>query len=193
MDVRDAVSLLAPARDQLGGAGSWVDLGCGAGTFTRALAELIPAGSDIEAVDRDASALRRIPREHHGLSITTRQFELDHRPLPWSALRGVLMANALHYVPVAADFLARVRACLRPGGQMLVVEYDTDEPNPPWVPFPISRSTLARLAIGAGFVSCVPLGDRSSRYGGRMMYGALLGTAGTGAPLPNEARGGSRA
>jgi SAM-dependent methyltransferase len=178
MDVRDAVSLLAPARDQLGGAGPWVDLGCGAGTFTRALAELIPAGCEIEAVDRDAAALRRIPREHHGRSITTRQLDLADGALPWSALRGVLMANALHYVPTAADFLAAVRACLRPGGHMLVVEYDTDVPNPPWVPFPLSRSTLARLAIGAGFVSCLPLGDRTSRYGGRSMYGALLATAG---------------
>lgn len=182
MDVRDAVSLLAPARDQLGGAGPWVDLGCGAGTFTRALAELIPADGSIEAVDRDASALRRIPREHHGLAITTRLFDLDRSPLPWSALRGVLMANALHYVPVAADFLPTIRACLRPGGQMLVVEYDTDEPNPPWVPFPISWSALARLAISAGFTSCLPLGERSSRHGGRMMYGALLGTAGAGVP-----------
>lgn len=182
MDVRDAVSLLAPARDQLGGTGPWVDLGCGAGTFTRALAELIPAGCEIEAVDRDASALRRIPREHSGIAITTRQFELDRGVLPWSALRGVLMANALHYVPTAADFLPTVRGCLRPGGHMLVVEYDTDEPNPPWVPFPISRSTLSRLAIAAGFVSCLALGDRSSRYGGRTMYGALLGTPGGGAP-----------
>ncbi|MBC7898257.1 MAG: class I SAM-dependent methyltransferase [Cytophagaceae bacterium] len=176
------MSLLAPARDQLGGAGPWVDLGCGAGTFTRALAELIPAGCEIEAVDRDASALRRIPREHHGIAITTRQLDLERGPLPWTARRGVLMANALHYVSTAADFLATVRACLRPGGHMLVVEYDTDEPHPPWVPFPVSLSTLERLAIGAGFISCVPLGDRSSRYGGRVMYGALLGTAGGAAP-----------
>lgn len=182
MDVRDAVSLLAPARDQLGGAGTWVDLGCGAGTFTRALAELLPAGCDIEAVDRDAAALRHIPREHHGLSIATRQLELVGGALPWSALRGVLMANALHYQPSAADFLATVRACLRPGGQMLVVEYDTDTPNPPWVPFPVGRSTLARLAIDAGFTSCHPLAERSSRYGARMMYGALLGTAASEVP-----------
>ena len=182
MDVRDAVSLLAPARDQLGGAGPWVDLGCGAGTFTRALAELIPAGCEIEAVDRDAAALRHIPREHHGLAITTRQLDLSGADLPWAALRGVLMANALHYQPAAAEFLAKVRACLRPGGQMLVVEYDTDEPNPPWVPFPVGRSTLERFAIGAGFTSCLPLAERSSRYGARMMYGALLGTAGRDGP-----------
>lgn len=193
MDVRDAVSLLAPARDQLGGAGPWVDVGCGAGTFTRALAELLPAGSEIEAVDRDAAALRHIPREHQGLRITTRHLEVNDGPLPWSARRGVLMANALHYVPNPGDFLATVRACLRPGGQMLVVEYDTDDPQPPWVPYPVGRSTLARLAIDAGFVSCLPLGDRASRYGGRMMYGALLGTAGGDAPVPNEARGGSPA
>lgn len=186
MDVRDAVSLLAPARDLLGGAGPWVDLGCGAGTFTRALAELLPAGCDIEAVDRDAAALRRIPREHHGVKIATRHLELDGSPLPWSSLRGVLMANALHYVRNAEAFLAMVRVCLQPGGQMLVVEYDTDEPHPPWVPYPVGRATLGRLAIGAGFSAFLPLAERSSVYGGRMMYGALLGT-------PNEDPSGSRA
>ncbi|MCC6317132.1 MAG: methyltransferase domain-containing protein [Gemmatimonadaceae bacterium] len=178
MDVRDAVSLLAPARERLAGGGPWVDLGCGAGTFTRALAELLPPGSAIEAVDRDAAALRRIPREHHGLSITTRHFDVEREALPWVDLRGVMLANVMHYTRDAAALLGRVRAVVRPGGHVVVVEYDTDDPQVPWVPHPVSRASLARVASSAGFVAVEPLGERPSRFGGRTMYGALL-SAGT--------------
>lgn len=98
MDVRDAASLLAPVRPRLHSPGPWVDLGCGDGTFTAALAEQLPSRSTIEAVDRDADALRRVPPLHAGIVIRTTQCDFDARPLPWSGLAGVLMANALHFV-----------------------------------------------------------------------------------------------
>lgn len=174
MDVRDAVALLSSARDRLTDAGPWVDVGCGAGTFTRALAELLPSGCTIEAVDRDAAALRRIPREHHEIAISTRHLDVGRDALPWDGLRGALMANVLHYLPDAGAFLERVRAVVRPAGHVIVVEYDTDDPQAPWVPHPTSQATLARVALAAGFTSLEVLGDRPSRYGGRTMYGALL-------------------
>ena len=37
--------------------GTWADLGAGAGAFTLALAELLPAGSAIYAIDRDRGSL----------------------------------------------------------------------------------------------------------------------------------------
>jgi trans-aconitate methyltransferase len=41
---------------------SWCDLGCGSGTFTTALAQLLAPGSRIHAVDFDQRALERISR-----------------------------------------------------------------------------------------------------------------------------------
>lgn len=35
----------------------WADLGCGSGTFTNALFHLLPAGSQIEAIDRQFNTL----------------------------------------------------------------------------------------------------------------------------------------
>ena len=36
---------------------SWADLGCGNGTFTRALIDLLPQGSHVTAVDREQQRL----------------------------------------------------------------------------------------------------------------------------------------
>ena len=47
----------------------WCDLGCGTGTFTTALAELLAPGSTIHAVDLDQKALEEIPDRYDGVQI----------------------------------------------------------------------------------------------------------------------------
>src|SRR5207247_6318326 len=44
--------------------GTWADLGAGEGAFTLALADLLPPGSTIHAVDRDAGALDELARRY---------------------------------------------------------------------------------------------------------------------------------
>jgi len=61
---RDAVDLLADSGVDALEPTTWADLGCGDGTFTLALGDLLSSDSTIHAVDRDASALRRIPSVH---------------------------------------------------------------------------------------------------------------------------------
>ncbi len=173
MDVRDAANLLAPARPFLESAGPWLDLGSGDGTFTAALAEQLPPQSTIEAVDRDAGALRRVPTVHAGIAIRTTQLDFASLPLPWSGLAGVLMANALHFVAEQESLLEQLAAALRPNGHLLVVEYDTNTPKGAWVPYPVSAGSLALLATATGFAPPIALGRRRSLYGGTI-YAALL-------------------
>jgi len=177
MRIRDAVSLLSPPGRQLQPAGHWLDLGAGDGTFTRALAELLPAGCTIEAVDRDASALRGVPATHNGVPIRTTRRDFSALPLPWSGVAGVLMANALHFVEGAEELLRALGASLLPNGALLVVEYDTDVPKGPWVPYPVSARSLQALAQSAGFAPPVALGRRRSQFGGEM-YAAILRSPG---------------
>ena len=60
MDHEDHVRLL---RAGVEGSGRvWADLGAGRGAFTLALADLLGAGGEIHAVDRDAGALRENAR-----------------------------------------------------------------------------------------------------------------------------------
>jgi ubiquinone/menaquinone biosynthesis C-methylase UbiE len=158
-----------------GPGGVWADLGAGTGNFSWALAELIGQAGTIYAIDRDAKAIRqiqqRIEQADPGAAIIAQQADFT-RALDLPALDGVLMANALHFIRDQPAALALVAGYLRPGGRLLVVEYDLRAPVP-WVPFPISLARLGQLAAQTGFESPVEIGRRVSRSSGGAMFAAL--------------------
>jgi SAM-dependent methyltransferase len=150
----------------------WIDLGCGGGTFTLALAELLPHGSSIVAWDMNAFALKHIPKHHHGVSISTQQVDFLRTPLP-TGLSGILMANALHFVKDRDHFLSAANKALAAGGTLLLVEYDSDVPLPPWVPYPVSFHDSATLLPQHGFTTPQRLGSRPSAYGHGDLYASF--------------------
>ena len=169
MTVEEAAALIADSRvDGM----TWADLGCGEGTFTLALATLLPRGSVIHAMDQEASVLRRIPPSCSGTSIVTHAGDFTRVRLPFDGLDGVLMANSLHYV---ADQPAFLRACERvlARRRFLVVEYDTDRANR-WVPYPVGKAALGRLFGMAGYGRIEMLGSRRSVYNRAPLYAALM-------------------
>ncbi len=152
MDHRDHVNLLRPA--QLESGGSWADLGAGSGAFTLALRELVGAQASITAVDRDKARLGELERAWRGrfgdtasLHLLVADFNL---PLDLPALDGLLMANSLHFYPDKVSLLRQVGALLKPGGWLLVVEYNVDKENM-WVPYPCSFRKFQALAREAGY------------------------------------------
>lgn len=153
---------------------TWADLGAGSGTFTLALANRLVPGSSIYAVDRDARALAKIPDSHNGVIIRQHPADFVSDALPVPTVDGLLMANALHYVREKSVFLEKVKAHLSPTGCFLVVEYDTDQPNPPWVPYPLSFPSLTSLFRGIGFERVRKVGERRSIYGRANLYAVLI-------------------
>jgi SAM-dependent methyltransferase len=171
---KDHVNLLRRAVPGLGGI--WADLGSGAGAFTLALAELIGPAGQIHSVDRDRRALRqqeRIMRRRFPDTAVIYQTADFTEPLELPLLDGVLMANALHFQPRPAQesVVRQIRSYLRPGGRLILIEYDTDQGNP-WVPYPLSFSTWQALAERCGFAGVALLVERPSRFLGRM-YAAV--------------------
>lgn len=155
MDHADHVALLRPGiptNDQ-GKGGVWADLGCGAGAFTLALADLLGPGATIHAVDRDGRALAENAAQVHtrfpGVALLPVRADFT-QSLDLPLLDGVVMANSLHFVRVKLPVLRAVRALLKPDGRLLLVEYNADSGNP-WVPHPLSYPTWERLAAEAGF------------------------------------------
>ncbi len=151
----DHVALLRPARLPLGG--TWADLGAGSGAFTLALRELVGPEAQLYAVDKDGGRLRELRGDYEkrfGSSASLHTVQADFaRPLDLPPLDGALMANSLHYFRDGEDkvnVLQHVRAMLRPGGALLLVEYNVDAGNM-WVPFPLSFQTWQALAPRAGF------------------------------------------
>ena len=164
MDHRDHVGLI---RAGVEGAGPrWLELGAGEGAFTLALADLLGPAADILALDRDASALRRLaaelPARFPGRRLRTVTGDMRDA-VPDGPFDGVLAANSLHFLTDPVAVLRRVAAVLQPGGRLVVVEYDADEGNR-WVPHPFSSGWFAVLAGEAGLRDPHEIGRVPSRF-----------------------------
>ncbi len=176
MNARDAVALLTNAVPRR--AGVWADFGSGDGTFTEALAQLLGAGSMVYAVDRDPHALRSLTRlvRVDGVQVIpvvadfTRPQELPGTAL--QALDGMLFANALHFVADPVVVLGRLVAWLRPGGKVVIVEYDRRAANR-WVPYPIAPGRLAEIATAVGLSEPAITATRPSSFGGNLYVAQL--------------------
>ncbi len=153
-----------------GPGGVWADFGSGRGAFTLALAELLGPGSQLYSIDRDAGALRDQARlmadRYPGVLLRTVAADFTHplRP-PLPALDGLVMANALHYVPdrQKAAVVQLLKGYLAPGGRWLLVEYNVDRGNP-WVPHPLAYPTWETLARQCGFEHVRLLAMRPSSF-----------------------------
>jgi len=169
----DHVALLAGGVTQDEG-GTWADFGAGTGAFTLALADLIGPHGVIHAIDRDRAALAELRSAFVSAvpqaELRVRAADFTRR-LDLSELDGVVMANALHFVDDKAAVLALIRGYLRPGGRLLLVEYDSDRGNT-WVPHPLSFETWRDVAAEAGFVGTRKLATVPSRFLQRI-YSAL--------------------
>ena len=165
MDHRDHVNLLRPAG--LAPGGRWADLGAGSGAFTLALRELVGPEAHLYAVDRDRSSLRELERSYlsrFGDTVNLTLLPEDFsRPLSLPPLDGLVMANSLHFFKDKESLLRRVASLLKPGGVLLVVEYNVERGNL-WVPHPLSFETLRGLAPGAGFSEPRLLGTHPSSF-----------------------------
>ena len=168
MKTSEAVALIEAAVPR--GKGVWADIGAGDGTFTRALVELLGRDARAYAVDRDARALASLRRwaEREGASVIPVEADFTlPLELP-ELLDGLLVANALHFVRDAEGVLARLAALVRPGGRVVIVEYDRRAASR-WVPYPISTDRLPALAAAAGLSTPTITSTRPSAFGG-MLY-----------------------
>lgn len=162
----EMVALIRGGVDVPGG--TWADFGAGAGNFTRALRDLLGPQATIYAVDRDAGALEAQREVIPLLGDFT-------RPLDLPPLDGVLMANALHWVQNQARVLELLAGYLRPGGRLILVEYEVRRPRP-YIPFPVPYTRFESLALAAGFVNPQRVGERISPSSGMSMYAGAAHT-----------------
>lgn len=107
----DLIDLLAPRPGE-----RILDLGCGTGHLTRAIAE---RGADVVGIDRDASMIAHARQQYPALTFQVadaREFQTDQ---PFDAV----FSNAvLHWIHDADAAAAALRRALRPGGR-LVAEF----------------------------------------------------------------------
>ena len=164
MNHADHVARIQDGIPDIGG--TWADFGSGSGAFTLALAELIGPTGCIYSIDKKGNALRQQAQ------VIRRRFpsvQIDYiaasftRPLDLPPLDGVVMANALHFLRHKDGVLQSIYRYLRPGGRLILVEYNVDRGNL-WVPHPLSYRTWETAAQRNGFVMTRLLATRPSRF-----------------------------
>lgn len=137
-----------------------LDVGCGPGYFTTAMAELVGRNGHVIAVDIQAWMLERARRrlEKAGLSgrIRLHLARADRLDIPSDRVDFALAFWMAHEVPDKERLFSEILACLAPGGTLLMAE-------PRLHVHAKVFAAIAGAAIKAGFVSAGPVPVRFSR------------------------------
>ncbi|MEP6764714.1 MAG: class I SAM-dependent methyltransferase [Gemmatimonadaceae bacterium] len=180
MTEASAIALIRDGIPHKGGA--WADLGAGSGTFTMALARLLGRAGTVHAVERDANALLQLEQNakasryrNSGFANVIGMHADFTATIELPLLDGVLIANALHFVPYAqhVPLLRAFSARLTSAGRIVLVEYDRDRAHQ-YNPFPISATMLPGLAAQAGLREPIFHARTPSAFGGDLYCASIL-------------------
>ncbi|MBN1172991.1 MAG: class I SAM-dependent methyltransferase [Micromonosporaceae bacterium] len=108
---------------------AWIlDVGCGRGTTTVALAHRYPAAA-VLGVDRSPGLLAvvqaRLVAEHRRAGLLP-VADFHHLPLPTGAFDLAVASFCLYHAPEPAVVVAEIARCLRPGGQLIATTKSAD-------------------------------------------------------------------
>jgi ubiquinone/menaquinone biosynthesis C-methylase UbiE len=102
------------------------DLGCGTGFFARRMARAVGPRGTVYAVDIQPEMLERTKAlaERDGVTNVVVVLGADDDPrLPAAGLDWILLVDVYHELQQPGPMLARMRAALKPGGRVALVEY----------------------------------------------------------------------
>jgi ubiquinone/menaquinone biosynthesis C-methylase UbiE len=106
------------------------DLGCGVGFYTLPLAEEWRASRRIIAVDRSTPMLEELDRRIDRLELTNvqiRQSVSDRIPIEDSFVELANLGNVYNEIKGRLNFLKEVYRILKPGGTLLLIDWDPEE------------------------------------------------------------------
>lgn len=130
------------------------DLGAGTGYFSARLARMLPR-SKVYAVDIEPDMVRYLESraQREGLSnvIALKGDAADPR-LP-EKVDLVLLVNVYHHIESREDYFRRLRASLRPGGRVAIVDFKLDSPVGPPRAGRIAQDVVEAEMKAAGYAA----------------------------------------
>jgi precorrin-6B methylase 2 len=131
------------------------DLGAGSGYYSFRIAPLVGPTGKVLAIDIEPAMLEAIAerarREHVGNVVTVRSSAQDPNLAPRS-VDLVFMVDVYHELEYPYEMLTKVRAALKPGGRVALIEYRAEDPDVMIKPLhKMSERQVRREMQAAGF------------------------------------------
>ncbi|PYM94659.1 MAG: ubiquinone biosynthesis methyltransferase UbiE [Candidatus Rokuibacteriota bacterium] len=149
-DHRRLAALLRPGLAVL-------DVGCGTGAITRGIAEAVGRHGRAVGVDVNASMIEKARASHRG--VPSLSFEVaDVLALPAGSFDIVTAARVLQWLADPAAALRRMAEAARPGGRVVVLDYNHEKTA--WTPPPPESmrrfyAAFLRWRAGAGMDNAI--------------------------------------
>ncbi len=110
------------------------DIGAGTGYLTRQMAKQVGATGLVYAVDVQPEMIEILQRLSKAAGVTNIKSVLgtaSQTKLPDRSIDLAIMVDVYHELEFPAEMLASMIASLKPGGQLVFVEYRAEDPNVP--------------------------------------------------------------
>lgn len=133
-----------------------VDLGAGTGYFLDYLSEAVGPRGRVLALDTDPAMIEAIRARigHAALqNVWARIIEPDDPGLADGSVDRVLAVNTWHHLFNRVGYAKKLLAALRPGGLLLVVDFNVDSPHGPPTEHRLTSDTVTGELTAAGFVT----------------------------------------
>jgi ubiquinone/menaquinone biosynthesis C-methylase UbiE len=131
------------------------DIGAGSGYFTLRFARAVGASGRVYAVDVSPDMVRFLNhrlRDEGVRNVVTILSDADDPLLPDHSVDRFVVVDTWHHVEDQAKYLAAMKRTLKPGGQVIHIDFQKRElPIGPPVSMKIAREDLLKQMEGAGF------------------------------------------
>jgi ubiquinone/menaquinone biosynthesis C-methylase UbiE len=131
------------------------DIGSGSGYFTLRFASHVGKAGVVYAVDVDRELIAHLEgrvREAGIENVRTVLAPPDNPRLPTASLDRIFICDTWHHIGDREKYLASLGAALKPGGQIVVIDYHRKEmPFGPPMEMRLSREDVLREFEGGGF------------------------------------------
>jgi len=151
---RDAWQMPARVIDALGlkAGQSVADIGAGTGYFSARLARSA-AAPEVFAVDIEPNMVAhlRARAAKEGLkNIVTVQATAEGPSLP-APVDTILVVDTYHHIPNRVEYFRKLRASIKPGGQLAIIDFRKDIPAGPPVEFRFTQDQISGELDQAGY------------------------------------------
>jgi SAM-dependent methyltransferase len=129
------------------------DVGAGTGYFAVRLARTVPKGR-VFAVDAEPDMVRYLGERarREGLAnLVPVQAGPDDAKLP-APVDVVLLVNTYHHLPGRVEYFRRLRASLKTGGRLAIIDYRPDAPTGPPPAMRAPSTVVTEELVRAGYV-----------------------------------------